>query len=155
MIKISVSQLERSPVILRGEEPPEFLDLPENGQYTISSPMRYDLAVSPVSGGALLQGECRVEITGSCGRCLEVSRQEISTGKLCLLFELADVTEELDVSEDIRSEMLLALPMNFLCSDDCAGLCPVCGANRNKEKCRCHEKSSGSPAWAALDDLKL
>ena len=43
--------------------------------------------------------------------------------------------EYVDISEEIRAEMLLELPMTLLCSDDCAGLCPVCGANLNDGDC--------------------
>ena len=68
--------------------------------------------------------------------------------------------EELDVSNDFREEVLLALPVNLLCSDDCAGLCPQCGADRNEVECGCEPPEIAVPEpednpWAALDDLKL
>ena len=48
--------------------------------------------------------------------------------------------------------MLLELPLAPLCSEDCQGLCPVCGANRNTEPCDCAPVAD--PRWAALDALR-
>ena len=77
-----------------------------------------------------------------------------------LFFDEIDNMEELDLSEDVRAEMLLALPMNLLCDDECAGLCPVCGADLNEEVCGCEikepeEKTAGENPWGALDQLNL
>jgi len=43
----------------------------------------------------------------------------------------------IDVGPEIRDELLLALPMGPLCREDCAGICPTCGANRNLTPCHC------------------
>ena len=155
MIKFSITRLQKEPIELVGVEPAKFLELGDDEQFAVVSDVSYELAAQCVSGNALVSGFVRVTIEGSCGRCLEKVCREISTEKLQLLFPLEGIADELDISEDVRSEMLLALPMNLLCREDCAGLCPVCGINRNQKKCRCHEKPSGSLAWSALDDLKL
>ena len=47
----------------------------------------------------------------------------------------------------------LALPVQPLCREDCAGLCPRCGADRNRESCRCREIESESP-FAVLSKLR-
>jgi uncharacterized protein len=47
----------------------------------------------------------------------------------------------IDLTEVIREQCHLALPMKPLCRDDCRGLCPVCGINRNRETCDCQ------PTW--------
>ena len=44
---------------------------------------------------------------------------------------------EIDITIDVRDALLLALPLRLLCSDDCRGLCPVCGENLNTGTCRC------------------
>ena len=41
----------------------------------------------------------------------------------------------LDVTEDIRQEILLSYPVKVLCKEDCRGLCPVCGQNLNERSC--------------------
>jgi uncharacterized protein len=45
--------------------------------------------------------------------------------------------EEIDLAEVIREQFYLALPMKPLCREDCQGLCPVCGVNRNRDTCTC------------------
>ncbi len=47
----------------------------------------------------------------------------------------------LDIDELLRSDILLELPLKYLCREDCKGLCPVCGANRNEVQCNCAVKS--------------
>jgi uncharacterized protein len=43
----------------------------------------------------------------------------------------------IDLTEVMREQCHLALPMKPLCREDCKGLCPVCGVNRNRETCDC------------------
>ncbi len=45
--------------------------------------------------------------------------------------------EELDLGPLVREQAVLALDDSAMCSDDCKGLCAGCGANRNREPCRC------------------
>ena len=43
----------------------------------------------------------------------------------------------LDITPEVISSVYLALPMKALCSDDCSGLCPVCGCNLDESRCKC------------------
>ena len=61
--------------------------------------------------------------------------------------------ESIDVDELVREQVLLTLPTRALCGEDCKGLCPVCGEDRNKEACAC-EPTEVDPRWAALKDLR-
>ena len=65
--------------------------------------------------------------------------------------------DEIDLSAEIRDQLLLAYPITPLCREDCAGLCPVCGANRNQRPCGCQAQRSPAqkPFDAALGKLKL
>ncbi len=154
MIRFSVARLEKEPIELVGSEPAEFLEIESSDLLTVCAPVSYDLVVKSVSGGALVEGKVATRLSGLCGRCLEPVEEEVSADNICLFLEIGD-EEEMDISEDIRSEMLLALPMTLLCSDDCRGLCPVCGANRNRTVCGCEPPAAGPSCWDALDDLKL
>jgi len=72
--------------------------------------------------------------------------------------------EELDVEyysereiplRDLAIEQIqLSIPMKPLCDDQCLGLCPQCGSNRNREGCSC-EVSTGDERWGALRDLRV
>ena len=59
----------------------------------------------------------------------------------------------LDLHEVVRQELILALPAHPLCKTDCAGLCPICGADRNTESCGC-DVTDLDPRWSALSRLK-
>ncbi len=66
------------------------------------------------------------------------------------LFILVD-DMRLNLDELIREDIYLSLPSRFLCSENCKGLCPVCGADLNEEKCNC--KAPPDPRLEALRKL--
>jgi uncharacterized protein len=57
--------------------------------------------------------------------------------------------ETIDVDELVREQLLLALPARALCTEECKGLCPVCGADRNANACHCETKEI-DPRWEQL-----
>lgn len=64
------------------------------------------------------------------------------------------VTEDgiVELTELATNDILPELPARFLCEEDCKGLCPVCGKNRNREQCSC-TAVSGDPRLDALRKL--
>lgn len=111
----------------------------------------------------------RVQVSGrfACDRCTEEfdrvlngeSRTVFSSDKEMSVANEADEVhylapdaKEIDLSDEIRETILLAVPMKMLCTEECRGLCAGCGANLNSEKCRC----APPPAdlrWEALRKL--
>ncbi len=61
---------------------------------------------------------------------------------------------EVDLDDIVREQIYLSLPMKTLCSEDCPGLCPKCGANLKEASCEC-DKSKGHPGFAKLKTLKI
>ena len=61
--------------------------------------------------------------------------------------------EALDVDEIVKEQILLAVPTRMLCREDCEGICPECGVDRNTGECNCETKEI-DPRWAALKNLK-
>ena len=57
--------------------------------------------------------------------------------------------ETIDVDELVREQLLLALPARALCNEECKGLCPRCGADRNLKQCGCEDREI-DPRWAGL-----
>lgn len=155
MLRFSVPALEKSPVTLRGELGPEFLDLEADPVFAPTGPVTYELTGKLVSGGALVTGRCAARLRAACGRCLRDFDFPLEA-RPELFFELAAGQEELEVADDIRAELLLELPMNPVCRPDCRGLCPNCGADLNRGDCGCAAVADrpDSP-WGALDALKL
>ena len=66
---------------------------------------------------------------------------------------LAPNTNQIDVKNDVRDYLLLAIPMKKLCKDDCKGLCYKCGSNLNNRECDCNYDEIDD-RWKALLDLK-
>jgi uncharacterized protein len=60
--------------------------------------------------------------------------------------------DSIDLTEILREQIVLALPMYPRCKEDCRGLCSVCGANLNLGECGC-DRSEIDPRWAALKTL--
>lgn len=130
---------------------------------------RVHLEVQPDGRDVLVRGEFRATVPQTCGRCLETFPARVSAAVDVRLeprparhdsVELGaddlDVDfyadDEIDLGRVLETETTLALPMKPLCREDCRGLCPVCGANRNATPCGCAAKAP-DPRWVALRDL--
>ena len=61
----------------------------------------------------------------------------------------------LELMDILREQVMLALPMQRVCSEDCKGICPVCGRNRNEAACDCKVESTDDRWGAALRNLEL
>ncbi len=111
----------------------------------------------------------RVTTTGCflCDRCIE--EFQIQLGNSYDMYYIAgesdrslyDVDEvhvvppdvnEIDIGEDVRQIVMLAVPQKLLCMESCAGLCPRCGRNLNRERCTCKVEEI-DPRWDKLRGL--
>ena len=122
-----------------------------------------EIQFTRVNDGIYAQGRLQTQIHLTCVRCLE-------TFSYPLDFEIAERysfspqegDEEpvylvapdgaLDVTEPIRQQLWVSLPLQPLCHPDCQGLCAQCGANLNHESCACQEESLDS-RFAVLKEL--
>lgn len=115
-----------------------------------------------------LEGEAALQ----CSRCLGSFRhpihvditEEFRPGRGGVPGELEDDAEtgatfvryqgdRIDVGEVLRQHILLEVPMKPLCREDCQGLCPTCGQNRNEDRCRCAESAGGDARFGVLRHL--
>lgn len=120
----------------------------------------------------LLRGTLKGEVETSCVRCLEPALLPVDVDIAVCFVEKEKETEEsddldapdvipfedgvIDLSSEIRDEILLALPQNPACKESCAGLCPVCGGNRNVKPCDCEaQQKVAQSKFAALGKLKI
>ncbi len=157
MICFSVSAVEKAPVILKGVLEQDLLALDADDSFAITGGMEYEFTARQVSGGILVTGSCHAPAHSCCGRCLKDFDFELELQDASFFFEPQPDVEELDITEDVRAELLLELPMNPLCDENCRGLCPVCGSDRNEKPCSCENPGAAEKVspWSALDDLKL
>jgi uncharacterized protein len=61
-------------------------------------------------------------------------------------------SEEIDIAQLIREQIILNVPQTALCKLDCAGLCQICGENKNEKKCDCSEREI-DPRFKVLENL--
>ena len=114
-------------------------------------------------------GETTATVETDCARCLEPATVELR-GRLSFValrltaedrtkysgsdeevIEL-DKEEVLSLDEQLRQALQADVPLKPLCAEDCLGLCPSCGTNRNISSCRC-ETQKRDPRWDALKDM--
>lgn len=133
----------------------------ETEALSFQSPVHVQLRVNKTNRAMLVYGNIQTELKATCGRCLETYVNPLSlsfqdewvfrtqaTEDLLETALLLD-KDEIDIKERIFEQIVLALPMKFICSAECQGLCPTCGANRNLTPCHCGEDNI-NPRFAAL-----
>jgi uncharacterized protein len=120
----------------------------------------------------LVGGHLKTRMEIACDRCLEPAVLPVEAD-FSLLYRPASSSPEhgevllhgpevevgfyegegLELSDVLREQVLLLLPMQRVCREDCKGICPVCGQNRNQMECRCHQEPADD-RWSGLRDLK-
>jgi len=164
MIKINTSHiLPDTPYLLDGTESADILELAPDTDPPLAPAGDITYHLSAVMAGAdlLVTGKASVPLVTVCARCLDDIRVTIAVKDLCFHFEkVRDL--EVDLTDDVREELLLAVPSCFYCSRDCKGICPICGTNLNHATCSCDkhpsepepDDSAPSP-WDQLDALSF
>ena len=139
--------------------------------FAVASPVELALNVRKDGDKYSLRGRLGTTVRRDCCRCLEPfdvateldidvrylphrvntgeGEHEISDDDLSIAFYRDD---EIDLGGLVREQLHLAAPMKPLCDDACRGLCPACGANRNRETCGC-DTTWRDPRFAALRSL--
>lgn len=120
-----------------------------------------------------LRGEVQGKIETACDRCLQPvellirsefrerfvpavswraeQQHELQEGDLNLaVFD----GEAIELDDLVREEILLAVPGHVFCREDCKGLCPTCGIDRNRSSCQCETRGTDS-RWEGLENLRL
>lgn len=168
---IDIAQIPQEGLELTLRAEPVALCLPEGSP---PGEVRADalLKLTRTSQGVLAEGEVTSTLSLICGRCSEpfaypireafsVHYQRPATEAAEEEVELTaadldtDLMEEgrLDVTALLRQNLLLALPVQPLCREDCQGLCPRCGGNRNEGPCACPGPPP-DPRFKILERLK-
>lgn len=137
----------------------EVLRVPEG------SPVEIDLRLEAVMEGVLVTGTAYAALEGECVRCLKAIEDEISVDlqELYLYDDHALTGEDdevrrlegdlIDLEPPLRDAVVLALPFQPLCMEDCPGLCPECGVRLADDPDHAHEAAI-DPRWAGLAALK-
>lgn len=164
--------LETSQLAL--DEPSD--DVALNGTVLKANDVQGGVKVTRLQDGVLVQGDVDARVTVECSRCLTefalpvegtleeqfLPTVDVYTGfpverpsleEYDLAFQI-DANHLMDLGEPVRQALLVAMPMKPLCREDCAGICPVCGANRNEIDCG-HAEESEDTRWSGLRELRI
>jgi uncharacterized protein len=145
---------------------------PQDEEYRVVAPVALSMDVEKAGGDAFrVVGRATTRLELDCGRCLEPFEMpfdaafdlryvpyEHNTGEGEREIAEDDLTTAyyregaLDITDMLREQFELALPMKPLCSEACRGLCPECGADLNRTECGCAPKWE-DPRLAPLKGL--
>ena len=152
---IEVSKVSPEGDHFEGEEPASILDLDQNPMVKPEGPVYYDFHVEKVTHELLVTGTLKVKLSMECSKCADFFSTTMTDSSFLRAYAVPEGTETVDLTEDIREDILVNLEPFPLCSPTCKGLCPQCGKNLNEGPCSC-EPASGKPGnWSVLDKLKL
>jgi uncharacterized protein len=128
--------------------------------------------VSSLLSDIRVRGDLDVKVEAPCDRCLEVVAFPVKS-HFDLVYvpasaaaaggeEKIDMTEvevgyyekgRLTLNDVLLEVVLLALPMQLICSEDCKGICPICGQSRNQRECACHPEAADD-RWSKLKSIR-
>jgi uncharacterized protein len=170
---LSVKNMEIRKVSFDETFPPGVIDFSEDDMRQ-AGPLRANGTASllPHTGGEIrVAGRFQVELEAECDRCLAKVTFPLDARFDLFYRPVSDIaTEEevgidegqaeigfyedggLELADVVKEQVLLALPMQRICREECAGICPVCGGNRNENPCHCETKPVDD-RWQALRNL--
>ena len=139
-------------------------DIPEDSfsGVKIALPVRISGRITNNSGNLTLTAHVSCKAETVCARCLEAIELNIDFDIDEMLVQgndqetYSDVytleKDSVDLTEIVIDNIFMNTSGKYLCSEDCKGLCPKCGANLNKTECGC-DNDDIDPRWAALAEI--
>ncbi len=116
-------------------------------------PVVVDVFIRKVGEDITVEGKIVATVICACARCLEDFEFTVKRNSYFAYFKKPSV-ENIDLTDSIREDIIISLPMRAFCSDSCKGLCPYCGQNLNEKQCDCvkPELPKTPSAFDALGD---
>jgi uncharacterized protein len=169
-MRIELENLEGSKGDFAHVYQPEDLN-PVDERVSLIAPAAVNGKVRLSDNQVFVNGNVETRAQVECDRCLKPVEIPVNAdftleyigGSEYESSEAAELTEEelsvsvfdgeaIDVDEIVKEQILLAVPTRMLCREDCKGICPECGADKNTGECNCVTNEI-DPRWAALKDL--
>lgn len=148
---IDVPKIPPEGTTFTGEDPAEILDLAQDKYLQPDGPVRYALFAQHVGSEVVVQGRIDTRLKMLCGRCAGFFARDVENVEFVHSYEVTAATETLDLSADIREDVLLALPAYPKCTWQGEGVCPFSGVNLGD--LIIPETPVEDQRWAALDGL--
>jgi len=162
-VRITLEELKFRRIVVSRTYTSEALDY-HGTDFRQAAPLKVDAVAELVGSEICIRGRLGTRLEACCDRCLgsvaipveqefdlfyrpvsTIAREEeveLPEDELGVGFFSGDGIELADV---VTEQVILAVPMKVVCQTDCCGLCPVCGANLNFEKCGCLAAKENSP----------
>jgi uncharacterized protein len=158
---VNLRHLEAHDLRLKGELTAAELDLDARDEVIqVKQPLEYDLEVQKVEDALLVQGALRLTLECECVRCLKPFQYPLDLGSWAALLALqgedavAIVSDCVDLTPQVREDILLELPQHPLCDPECRGL-PKPAWGKAGEARESGQTEASSSAWSELNKLKF
>jgi uncharacterized protein len=153
-MKILVARIPEEGFNYEGDEPGSIMQAEDEQFFRDPGDVHYELYAQCVSDELVVRGTLAVDMDLQCARCSEFFSTTVGVSDFLRAYPASSGTDSVDITEDLREEILLHVPGFPVCSEGCKGVCSQCGANLNKGSCECETEEGPSP-WTALDGLNL
>ena len=138
-MKIAVSRVPEAGLTEHATYESSALDM-EREDIHLDEPFEVDAAITKADEELVVSVQIHCPARFSCARCLEDFRSDIRTATI-FSYKVRP-SDIVDITEDVRQEIILAYPMVPVCRPDCKGLCSHCGQNLNIAVCSHHATTS-------------
>lgn len=149
---IDIQKIPPGGMHLSGVIDPAELDIECDG-VAATGGLTFDLDVEVVRGEFLARGRLHIPLEFTCSRCLTPFGARIDVNRFTFSQQV-EGSETIDLTGNLREDIIIALPIKPLCAQTCKGMCARCGKNLNLERCSCAPRS-GDARWSALEGLTL
>lgn len=150
-MKIEVGKIPESGMIVEEEESPQIMkEGPDDVQY--NDKIRVRVSVNVVGRTLVIHGRIATKAVLECNRCLKEFDHQVDVRDYTFAREVRR-DETVDLTDSIREDIMLAIPMKRLCIAECKGICPICGQDRNISPCDCRKSQDATP-FPGLEGLK-
>ena len=153
-MKIWVARIPEEGSHYEGDEPGSIMELEKDPFIKNAGDVHYTLYAQHVSDEVVVRGSLSADMSLKCTRCAEFFSTTVTDSDFLRAYTASKDLDSVDITEDIREDILLSIPDFPICSDECKGLCAQCGAELNKASCDCEAGERPNP-WSALDNLDL
>jgi uncharacterized protein len=126
----------------------------DDNEINLLKPAHFDLTLTNVGNAITVEGSFTVDLEVQCGRCLGNFVLSLSPDFSETYYDRSQPVpgplkedwisfsgDTIDITPEVENAIVLNLPMRFVCSEQCRGLCPVCGTDLNKKQCDCVQEN--------------
>jgi uncharacterized metal-binding protein YceD (DUF177 family) len=154
VMQIWVARIPEEGSHYEGEDPGAIMGLDGEQFVKVAGDVRYSLYAQHVSDELVVSGTLEVDLELMCSRCADFFSTTVVDSDFLRAYPASEDIDSVDITEDMREDLLLCVPAFPVCSEGCKGLCAQCGADLSKGSCKCEKGGRPNP-WSTLDNLDL